>query len=187
MIPQTLVAPRLAAAACKVPLAAARSFAVESGVVTASGGYPQQAPLIILEQLCQQTLRSAQQGAQKIGKAAHSGSPTPVGHEVRSFARSGANTLGQRAVPLLAAFVILARVPPGRRLTPEQQERVAALLPPGADEILRMLADAAPEDPRLTQLKRIADQVDTIEGKLDVLVAAAASAAASSTPTLGDQ
>eukprot|EP00933_Yihiella_yeosuensis_P037825 TRINITY_DN31819_c0_g1_i1.p1 TRINITY_DN31819_c0_g1~~TRINITY_DN31819_c0_g1_i1.p1 ORF type:complete len:184 (-),score=51.22 TRINITY_DN31819_c0_g1_i1:82-633(-) len=131
------------------------------------GGSPN--PFSVLEQLGREVQSRASEAAQKIGEVT---STQNAIQELNNFAQSNVEEISTRAVPVFSAFLILARSP-GTTLTEEQQAKLAEALPAPALEVLKSFVAVVPEDPSVTQLKRIADRLEQIEAKLDKQEAAA--------------
>merc|ERR1719382_2159707 len=114
-------------------------------------------------------MQRAQEAAQKIGEVTNQGPSAPLFQELQTFAETNARELGTRVVPLFSAFLILARAP-GTPLTAQQEGQLSEVLPPPALEMLKKLVEILPEDPQVTQLKRMAEKLEAIEAKLPATV-----------------
>mmetsp|Transcript_7482 Transcript_7482/g.18876 ORF Transcript_7482/g.18876 Transcript_7482/m.18876 type:complete len:196 (-) Transcript_7482:100-687(-) len=134
-------------------------------------------PFTVLEQLGREAAQTAQQAAQRLGEVTSSGSGGHLLQDLQSLAQANAVTMSQQLVPLFTAMLILARATPGQPLTAEQQEKLAKVIPAEAGEVLKSIADVLPEDPQVTQLKRIADHLEAIEAKLNAAAPSGSSAA----------
>merc|ERR1711870_26069 len=103
--------------------------------------------------------------------------PPPSLTDLQNLTQTQANEVGRAVMPLFSAMLILARKP-GNKLSMEEEAKFSEALPAPAVDLLRTLVEIIPEDPEVTQLKRIAGTLEAIEAKLN----AAASSPSASQP-----
>eukprot|EP00428_Durinskia_dybowskii_P043111 CAMPEP_0170260784 /NCGR_PEP_ID=MMETSP0116_2-20130129/30270_1 /TAXON_ID=400756 /ORGANISM="Durinskia baltica, Strain CSIRO CS-38" /LENGTH=213 /DNA_ID=CAMNT_0010511843 /DNA_START=50 /DNA_END=689 /DNA_ORIENTATION=+ len=142
----------------------------------AAGAQDPNNPFSVLEQFGQQVFQNAQQVAQRVAEAANSRSATPVFQDMQGFVNAAAAQVNRHAMPIFTAMLILARAPAGQPLTAEQQEKIEQIFPNEAKDLLQRIGEVIPEDPQVTQLRRIADRLELIEAKLDAAAPAGARA-----------
>merc|ERR1719499_3023493 len=101
----------------------------------------------------------AQGVAQELSDATARITLGPILYHMQAATQANVDALTRQLAPILTTALILSRATPGQPLTAEQEAKLTEVLGSGAQDMLKGVGEALPEDPQVVQLRRIAQDM----------------------------